>query len=257
MKVGAQLYTIRNFSQNERDLGHALEKIAGMGYKTVQLSAIGPIDPKVIKGLCDRNGLQIVLTHNNENKFLTGVDAMIEEHQIYGCKYVGLGSMPERYRNNAWLDCFRKDFMPAMEKLHAAGMRMMYHNHAFEFTHTADGRTLMDAMMDSIPAELMGITADTYWLQFGGVNVKEWLSANADRLPCVHFKDYIPMLDNREIHMAACGTGNIDFKGLIELLNKNGVTEYALVEQDLCYDSNPFDCLKVSHDNLAKAGAEF
>ena len=53
MKVGAQLYTIRSFGQNERDLGHALEKVAGMGYKTVQLSALGPIDPKVIKSLCD------------------------------------------------------------------------------------------------------------------------------------------------------------------------------------------------------------
>lgn len=41
MKTGAQLYTVRAYTQKERDFECTVEKIAQMGYKTVQLSAIG------------------------------------------------------------------------------------------------------------------------------------------------------------------------------------------------------------------------
>ena len=102
MQIGAQLFTVRDYAQNEADLGRTLERVAEIGYKTVQLSAIGPIAPARVKTLCDANGLKIVLTHNGEQKF-QNVDALIEEHQIYGCKYVGIGSMPGRYRSGQWV----------------------------------------------------------------------------------------------------------------------------------------------------------
>ena len=88
MRIGAQLYTVRAFCQNERDLGRTLEKIAGMGYDCVQLSALGPIEPKRIKALCDQNGLRIVLTHQPEADFIRNTDALIERHLLYGCTYV-------------------------------------------------------------------------------------------------------------------------------------------------------------------------
>ena len=113
MKIGAQLFTVRTFCQTEKDLGRTLEAIAKMGYEEVQISAIGPIPAKRVRALCDANGLKIVLTHNPEQKFTDGIDALIEDHQTYGCKYVGLGMMSEKYRCEGWLDHFVEDFMPA------------------------------------------------------------------------------------------------------------------------------------------------
>ena len=95
MRIGAQMYTLRMYGQNERDLGRALEKVARIGYRDVQLSALGPIAPRRVKALCDANGLAIVLTHNPEQDFLTHPDELIEKHQIYGCRYVGLGYLPD------------------------------------------------------------------------------------------------------------------------------------------------------------------
>ena len=51
MQIGAQLYTLRAFTQTEKDLGRTLERVARIGYRNVQLSAIGPIAPKRIKAL--------------------------------------------------------------------------------------------------------------------------------------------------------------------------------------------------------------
>ena len=252
MRIGAQLYTLRMYTQSEPDLGRTLEKAAKIGYRTVQLSAIGPIKPKRVKELCDANGIKIVLTHNAEKKFLENIEELIEEHQLYGCKYVGLGSMAERYRSADWFDQFALDYEGPASKLKDAGLLFMYHNHAFEFSRLPDGRTFMDALLDRMPEEIMGITADTYWLQFAGVDVNEWLKNHAARLPCVHLKDMVPW--NFESRMAPVGEGNINFPSVLDTLGRNGVTEYLLVEQDNCYDQSAFDCMKKSYDYLYEKG---
>lgn len=244
MEIGAQLYTLRACCQSERDLGHTLERVAEMGYRAVQLSALGPIEPKRIRALCDLNGLRIVLTHNPEGDFLQHLDALIERHQLFGCRYAGLGYLPDRYHSPDWLPRFAVDFGPAAERLRAAGMKLMYHNHAFEFARMPDGRTMMEHLEDMLPPELMGVTADTYWLQFGGMDVCAWLEAHRERLHCVHLKDYVPL--RFEARMAPVGEGNLDFHRILRILREGGVTEYALVEQDDCYGESPFDCLRRS-----------
>ncbi len=248
MKIGAQMYTLRTFGQNERDLGRALEKVAGIGYRCVQLSALGPIDPKRIRALCDDNGLEIVLTHNPEVDFLYHTEELIEKHRLFGCRYIGLGYLPERYHSPAFLPYFGEDYAEPARKIREAGMKMMYHNHAFEFERMPDGRTMMDHLLAMLPADLMGVTADTYWLQYGGVDVRDWLEKHGDRLACVHFKDLA--LRGNEIRMAAVGKGNLNFPAILDVLKKNGTTEYVLVEQDECYGESPFDCLKQSFDCL-------
>lgn len=252
MQIGAQLYTVRAFTQNEKDLGRTLERIAAMGYENVQLSAVGPIAPQRIRALCDANGLRIVLTHNSDQKFLTAVDDLIEEHQIYGCRYIGLGGMNEKYRAADWLAHFAQDFEGPARKIRDAGMLFMYHNHAFEFARLPDGRTLMDALLSDMPEELMGVTADTYWLQFAGVDVNDWIRKHASRLPCVHLKDLAPF--GFEARMAAVGQGNINFPAILDTLSQNGVTEYALVEQDNCYGESAFGCLEKSRRCLRELG---
>ena len=244
MNIGAQLYTVRAYCQNEKDLTRSLKKVAEIGYRVVQISAVGPIPPERIRRLCDDNGLKIVLTHNPESDFLNNPDALIEKHLLYGCRYVGLGYLPDRYHSPEWMPYFAEDFGPVAEKLQAAGLKMMYHNHAFEFARLPDGRTLMEHLLALMPASLMGVTADTYWLQFGGVDVRAWLRRHADRLHCVHLKDYT--VSGFEARMAAVGQGNLDFAGILDELKQNGITEYALVEQDDCYGASPFACLEQS-----------
>lgn len=80
------------------------EKIAEMGYKTVQISAVGKdLKPEQIREICDANGLEIALTHSDPNRILYDTEALIKEHDIMGCRYIGLGMMPDRYRTKEWL----------------------------------------------------------------------------------------------------------------------------------------------------------
>ena len=48
-KIVVTLYTVRNFCQTEKELLDSLNKIKKIGYNSIQVSSIGPIDPKNVK----------------------------------------------------------------------------------------------------------------------------------------------------------------------------------------------------------------
>ena len=50
-EIAITLYTVRNFCQTEKDLQNTLRKIKKIGYNAIQVSSIGPIDPKDVKNV--------------------------------------------------------------------------------------------------------------------------------------------------------------------------------------------------------------
>lgn len=250
MKLGAQLYTLRNYLQTEADIRRSLTRVAEMGYETVQVSGMKQLDPKLLKSICDEAGLPIVITHNPVDRILYDTEQLIEEHRIYECKYIGLGGMPDKYRNEYWLKYFAQDFKEAALKIKAAGMKFMYHNHHFEF-NKINGRTLMELLLENFEADEMGVTVDTYWLQAAGCDVIEWLDILKDRIDCVHLKDM--QVIGLESQYASVGEGNMNFPAILKKLEELGTTKHILVEQDTTIGS-PFDALKKSRDYLATLG---
>ena len=260
MKLGAQIFTMRDFCKTERDFARTLERVKAMGFEVVQISTISPdITPKRIKELCDANGLQIVLTHRNIERIITDTDRVIEEHQIMDCPYIGIGMLQEPYRCKEWIRYFGEDFRKPAEKIAAAGQLLMYHNHAIEFGRIeADGITksgettcVMDLLLDWFSPEEMGVTLDTYWVQAAGADVCKWIAKLHDRLHCVHLKDMGSNWKNESL-VAPVMEGNMDFVAIMAALEKT-CCKYALIEQDICQE-DPFVCMEKSYRNLNKLG---
>ncbi len=250
MILGAQLYTVRSYTQTEKDLDESLRLIAEIGYKTVQISAIGGfIKPEKVKELCDKHGLKIVITHSDPNRILNDTENLIKEHKLMGCNYIGLGSMPDKYRTPEWIGHFTEDYKEAAKRIKDAGMLFMYHNHNFEFGK-ANGKYYIDYLIEGFEPDEMGFTLDTYWLQMAGVDVCQWIERLKDRIPCVHLKDIA--MNKYEAVMAPVMEGNMNFRRILNELEKTNC-KYLLVEQDICQES-PFICLKKSYDNLASLG---
>ncbi len=250
MKLGAQLFTLRDYCQTAGDLDYSLGRVAKMGYTTVQLSAIGPIQPQTVKELCDKHGLEIVLTHTAPDRILNDTEAVIREHDLYGCKYIGIGMMPGKYLSEEWLWHFAEDFREPAKKIAAAGKLLMYHNHNIEFQKLG-GRLVIDTLLESFAPEELGFTVDTYWVQMGGGDVCQWLERLKGRTPCVHLKDMA--VRGWDPIMAPVGEGNLNFPKILKTLEELGGVEYLLVEQDVCQTS-PFDCLETSLKNLHAMG---
>ncbi len=254
MRAGAQLYTLRQYTQNEFDLDETLRRVSSIGYTSVQLSAVGPIDPHIIRDLCDRYGLSIALTHTSPDRILSDIDKVVEEHDLYGCKYVGIGALPERYRHPCWVDRFSSDYAAAAEKLRSSGKKLLYHNHNFEWERFPDGRRTIDVLSAAFTPETFGFILDTYWVQAAGADICAWIRRLKGRIPCVHFKDMA--VKGFTQRFAPIGDGNIDFHAIVALLREQGGTEYILVEQDDCYGEDPFLCLEKSYKALKEMGIE-
>ncbi|WP_442048090.1 sugar phosphate isomerase/epimerase family protein [Paenibacillus sp. 2TAB19] len=249
MILGAQLYTVRSFIQTEEDIRRSLKKIADMGYKSIQVSAMGKIEPQTLRAICDELSLKIALTHTGFDRIVNETDKVIEEHDILGCDYIGIGGMPDKYRTMDWYDYFAKDVRKAAGTIAQAGKLFMYHNHNFEF-EKIDGRRMIERLIEDLSPEEMGITLDTYWVQAAGADVCEWIERLQDRLHCVHLKDMA--VRGMEQLMAPVMEGNMNFPAIMKALEKTNA-KYLLVEQDTCQGS-PFECLQTSYNNLAALG---
>ena len=125
MKTGAQLYTVRLFTQTVPDFRETMRRVAEIGYETVQMSATGSeITPQIAREIADEMGLKIVLTHSDINRIRKDTEQLIRDHEVMGCKYIGIGSMPEKYRNPDWIRRFAVDFKEPARMIKEAGMRI-------------------------------------------------------------------------------------------------------------------------------------
>ena len=253
-RIGAQTYTIRNHTQNESDFAKSMERLSRIGFKLIQLSGAGDMPASSIRKICDDNGLGIVLTHTNPKKILEQTEKVIEDHNIMGAKYVGIGAMPGNYKEN--FDGVRKfisDYRPVAEKLHGAGLKLMYHNHMEEFAKL-EGKLVMDYFAEAFDAETVGFTLDTAWVQAGGSDPAWWLRKLSGRLDTIHFKDYVYTLQG-ELRTAEVMEGNLNWESIFEVCKDPATgVKYAFIEQDNCYGRDPFDSLEISLKNLIGAG---
>jgi len=244
---------VRAFTQDAEALDQTLEKIAAIGYKCAQLSGAGPIAPATTRALFDKYGIEIVVTHTNPDRIRDDTDAVIEDHRVYGAKYIGIGMMPIKYRNGLdGVGGFIKDYLPAARKIKKAGMTLTYHNHAFEF-EKINGRRRMEYLLEGFAPDEMQILPDVYWLQFAGCDPAGWLRDNAGRYELLHYKDMLP--EGFRVLMAEVMEGNMNWDAIFKA-SETGGAKYAFVEQDDCNGKDPFECLAVSYNNLAKVFKE-
>ena len=108
--VGAQLYTVREFTQDLDGIAATLKKVADIGYTAIQISGFGPADPKDVAKLAEDNGLNIVSTHRSWPQFLNDLDTEIEIHKLWKCDHPAIGGLPGEYHTPDGLKRFLDDW---------------------------------------------------------------------------------------------------------------------------------------------------
>ena len=189
--IAAQLYTIRDFTQTRADFAASMRKIRDIGYRVVQVSAIGAIADADVKRICADNGLTICNTHVSVDQLQNDLDAVIAQHELWGCRHVAIGSMPRAYRGSeAGFRSFAALANGIGERLAAAGLSFSYHNHSFEFRQFG-GRSGLQIFFDATDPRYVQAELDTYWIQHGGADPVIWIERMAGRMPVVHLKDMV------------------------------------------------------------------
>lgn len=249
MQIGAQFFTVRNQCQTPNDFALTLRKVADIGYKTVQISGTCPYDAQWLKEQLDMNGLRCVLTHIPVPRLTGELEQVIADHHVFGCENIGLGW----YAFNETDTCerFMATYPAIARQIREGGRYFMYHNHDQEFKRTPDGKQLiLEWLAETIPAQDMGFTLDTFWVQAGGGDPAQWIENLSGRVPVIHLKDFAY---GRK--MAVVGEGNINFDRVFAQAEAAG-TKFMLVEQDDCNGEDPVECLRCSYLYLKSCGFE-
>lgn len=254
-KIAVQMYTVREFTKTAAGFASSLEKISKIGYRAVQMSAVGAVfgenpelTPEQARKLLDDHGIQCIATHRSWPALMNDTDKEIELHQALGCDYVAIGGIPGDYGHTAaGYRRFLEDAAPVIEKLGKAGILFGHHNHSHEFQKVpGEGIWLEDILIDEAPKTLM-LELDLYWVEHAGLNCERVLERCHGRVPVIHLKDKEVDAADGPV-MAPIGEGNMDWAHILPACEEAGVLWYA-VEQDTCR-RDAFDCLRSSFEYL-------
>lgn len=224
-QIAVQLYTVRQLAA--RDLPGTLRAVADAGYDAVELAGLPDVPAGDLAALLDAAGLRVVASHEGIERLRGNLDAVVERLAAVGCPRVIVPWMPEEDRRDiAGVRRFADELNRYSDALEARGMRLGYHNHAFEF-EPLDGSTVWEELLpDLSPA--VDLELDVYWAAAGGRDPSAEIRANPDRVRLLHMKDKADATEPRD---APVGDGTLPFPELVEAARSSGV-EWYVVEQD-------------------------
>lgn len=276
-KIGVQMMMLKG-KVDEIGVYETMRKMVELGYHCVEVSQIPMTAENVseLKRACIDFDIKVAALSAALEPMMPGMpgetlstdfDKIVSDCKTLDCNFLRIGMLPMNLMGSKEKVMeFVKKADAMAEKLAEHGIALYYHNHHVEF-QKFDGEYLLDIIKDNTTN--IGFELDVHWIQRGGDNPVEFIKKYAGRVTLLHLKDYrIGRMDlsslggdrskfmqafTNVVEFAEIGEGNLNMKGIIEAGLQSG-SEYFLIEQDQQYGRDPFECLKISGDNLRKMG---
>jgi sugar phosphate isomerase/epimerase len=223
--LALQLYSVRD--QLPAGRRAVLEAIRSFGYGAVEPYDVRT-DPDALRADLEEAGLGVCSVHARALGEDAGV--LLDGARRVGADTVIIPSVPaERFADRDAITALARDLNEGAAQAAGQGLRLGYHNHAFELP-AVGGRTGLEVLADALdPAVLLEV--DTYWAAVGCQDpdaVPALLGRLGDRVRYLHVKDG-PV--TRDDPMTAVGTGRMP---VAEILAAAPAAEWHVVELDRC-----------------------
>lgn len=228
--IGLQLYTLRDIVF--KDPKGVLKQVADMGYTHIE--TFGYRDGKLF-GMTNKEfvdyvrglGMKITSGHYGIDLVRTNWEKAVADAKEAGQPYMVVPWLPEAERT---LDGYKRlieDLNKAGEISKKSGIRLAYHNHAFEFD-TVGGQRPYDMMLSGFDKNVVAMEMDIYWVVKAGQKPLEYFSKHPGRFELWHVKDMDKVDPGRN---ADVGTGAIDFTAIFSNAELAGLKHF-YVEQE-------------------------
>lgn len=245
---GLALYTVRD--DMGADVKATLMAVAEAGYKNIEAASYKDgkfynMSPKDFSSLLKEVGLIPISTHQG-GVTLENADNMIADVKAAGFKYFVIPVPPMGLRDD------HKQLASVLstigEKCQKAGLKLLYHNHDFEFKKGNDGVVTFDYLLENTDPKYVNFQMDLYWVTKADQDPVAYFNKYPGRFKMWHVKD----MDDQG-RFAPVGNGKIDFSKILAQKKKSGM-KYYMVEQDKTFDMKPLEAIKISHKGLVKIG---
>lgn len=245
-QIGLQLYSLRE--EIEKDLEGSLEKIAGIGYHTVEAAGYSNgnfygLSPAEFKALVEKFGMKVISSH------LTFKDAEIAQvmraHKEAGIQYIVWPWIGKEDRKTIG------QYKALAQKFNEIGKIMAenklyfgYHNHDFEF-YPIEGQIPYDLLLEATSPDYVFMQLDLYWITYAGKDPLTYFEKYPGRFRQWHVKD---MAAGEARKMTEVGSGIIDYKKLFQYTGVSGMQHF-FVEQDEI-EGDGFESVRKSYNYL-------
>jgi sugar phosphate isomerase/epimerase len=224
-QIALQLYTVRRLAAS--DLAGTLRDVAAIGYRAVELAGLPPTAPGELARLLDDAGLHVVASHESIETLRHDPMAVADRLSEVRCPTVIVPWLPEEDRQSVDdVRRFAAEIGELAGRLADRGLRLGYHNHAFEFA-ALDGTTTWDVLLAEMPPEVV-LELDVYWAAVGGRDPAAVIRDVADRIRLLHMKDRGAGPDGHDV---PAGSGILAFPDILAAARAAGV-EWYIAEQD-------------------------
>lgn len=119
---------------------------------------------------------------------------------------------PARWATQESIEDTAKELKAAARIAAEYGLRIGYHNHAFEVQHTVKGKTALEVFADAV-GNHVDLQLDTYWAAVGGVDSVALLKTLGEQVQAVHIKDG-PVTEDKT-QQVAVGAGRMPIADII------------------------------------------
>jgi len=200
MSYSLQLYTLRNAISE--DLPGTIKKVADIGFTQVEPYNF-VATAKELGAALKENGLTAPSGH-------APLMSQDQDEIFTAAKELGISTVIDPFLPaEHWQTA--EDIQATAAKLNAAakkgaeyGIRVGYHNHAWELESIIDGRTALEYFESLLDPELV-LEVDTYWVAVGGQDPVDILAKLGDRVKFIHIKDGPLTTDNKAQQPAGQG----------------------------------------------------
>ncbi|RYC50348.1 sugar phosphate isomerase/epimerase family protein [Flagellimonas olearia] len=257
---GLALYTVRDNMGD--DAKATLEKVEEAGYAYVEAAGYSDgkyygMAPEDFKAYLNSLGLQPVSTHQ-ASATLDNIDTELAAAKKAGFEYfvipvppMGLFTYNSETKSMGMKGSVSNlaEILTQMgKKCEAVGLKLLYHNHDFEYKRNEEGIVPIDYLLEHTDPKYVNFQMDLYWVTKAGADPLAYFEKYPGRFKAWHVKDM-----DEEGKFAPVGEGTIDFKRILAQKEASGMVKY-FVEQDRTWDQKPMEVIKISHEGLKEIG---
>ncbi len=257
---GLALYTVRDaMGENPKT---TLDKVAAAGYDYIEAAGYKDgqyyrMAPKDFKAYAQSLGLETVSTHQSSIT-LANADQQLADAKAAGFEYFVVPIPPmglfhyDDATHTMSMTGGAKNLANILdelgEKATAVGLKLLYHNHDFEFKKDADGIVPIDYLLENCNPKYVNFQMDLFWVTKAGADPLAYFEKYPGRFKIWHVKDM-----DAEGKFAPVGRGTIDFSKILAKKEQAGM-RYYMVEQDQTFVLDPLEAIKISHTGIKGFG---
>lgn len=240
-QIAVQLFSL--YKDLARDPVGTLKALRASGVTQVEAFNTLGLPPAEFRAMLDQAGLTAAGSHVSLKDMHDNVPGIIETARILGYRYVGVawlkkpGASAYEGIGPAEIDDAIAAYKSACPALKAAGLRVMYHLHGYEFAPDGAG-TLLDRLLAGLDPACVELQMDVFWVRKAGVDPVALLEKLGGRVKLLHVKDMAPGATSGEFTGAArpsdfvpIGRGSVDWTALLAAARKAGVDWYVLEDE--------------------------